>query len=366
MEKKAWNNGPFGDIEGALRELFESRGYVRYRMSKFEEYDLYAKNRSFITGEAILTFTDTDGRLMALKPDVTLSVIRNTVPGTSLKKVYYSESVYRAKDASSGFSEIPQAGLECIGELNLYSVCEVISMAAQALEEMSRVYVLDLSHMALLSGVLEDMDVPAGCREELLRLAEEKNAHELRALAQRNGLSPEDIRLLEKLIRLRAPLRDGVRQLSALPLGNNAAGALTELARLARVLGEREEIFLDLSLRADPRYYNGVVMRGYLPGVPTAVLSGGRYDGLMRRLHRESGAMGFAVYLNLLQRLPSGGTRPDADVLVIDAGADPLELADYTRELRGSGLRVRVDRAVPEGFTFGRLVTFDREGGHES
>lgn len=41
-------------------------------MSKFEEYDFYAENRSFLHSEAILTFTGLDGKLLALKPDVTL------------------------------------------------------------------------------------------------------------------------------------------------------------------------------------------------------------------------------------------------------------------------------------------------------
>ena len=62
----------------ALRSLYEQNGYRRYKMSKFEEYDLYANNKDILESEGIITFTDTNGKLMALKPDVTLSVIRNT------------------------------------------------------------------------------------------------------------------------------------------------------------------------------------------------------------------------------------------------------------------------------------------------
>lgn len=61
----------------ALRELYHAYGYRPYKMSKFEPYDLYVQNRSFLVGDNILTFTDTNGRLMALKPDVTLSIIKN-------------------------------------------------------------------------------------------------------------------------------------------------------------------------------------------------------------------------------------------------------------------------------------------------
>ena len=76
-----------------LRELYRRHGYTLYRMSKFEEYDLYVRNKSFLVSEHILTFTDTDGRLMALKPDVTLSIVKNSpdAPGAT-QKVCYNEN----------------------------------------------------------------------------------------------------------------------------------------------------------------------------------------------------------------------------------------------------------------------------------
>ena len=63
-----------------LRSLYHKYGYAQYKMSKFEEYDLYVKNKDFLISEDVITFTDTNGRLMALKPDVTLSIVRNSNP----------------------------------------------------------------------------------------------------------------------------------------------------------------------------------------------------------------------------------------------------------------------------------------------
>ena len=79
-----------------LRSLYQKYGYRQYKMGKFEEYDLYVRNKDFLVSDGIITFTDTNGRLMALKPDVTLSIIKNSTdaPGC-LHKVYYNENVYR-------------------------------------------------------------------------------------------------------------------------------------------------------------------------------------------------------------------------------------------------------------------------------
>ena len=50
-------------------------------------------------------------------------------------------------------------------------------------------------------------------------------------------------------------------------------------------------------------YYNGVVFSGYIKGLPFRVLSGGRYDALLKRFGRQSGALGFAIYLDELDAL---------------------------------------------------------------
>ena len=86
-----------------LRKLYRSFGYTRYKMSKFEEYDLYVKNKDFLISDGVITFTDTSGRLLALKPDVTLSIINNCKDDVGeVYKVYYNENFYYCSCLSGG------------------------------------------------------------------------------------------------------------------------------------------------------------------------------------------------------------------------------------------------------------------------
>ena len=73
---------------------------------------------------------------------------------------------------------------------------------------------------------------------------------------------------------------------------------------LQNALGEDGRgTLLDLSMADEMEYYNGLVFTGYVAGVPRAVLKGGRYDYLMQRFTPGANAIGFAMYLDELERL---------------------------------------------------------------
>ena len=172
-----------------LRSLYNSYGYMPFKMSKFEEYDLYVGNKDFLVSDRVITFNDTDGRLLALKPDVTLSIVKNTVDEQdSVQKVYYNENVYRVSGATGQFKEIMQAGIECIGDVSKNDVFEVVYLAAKSLALVSDDFVLDISHMGILSSLIESASDSELFKKEIFSLVAEKNAHETAAVCRRYGL----------------------------------------------------------------------------------------------------------------------------------------------------------------------------------
>ena len=85
----------------ALRALYEAAGCRKYHMGRFEEYSLYQANRSFLSSEQVITFTDLDGRLLALKPDVTLSPWSGKRPPGSARRCW-SAAAQRTHSAPRG------------------------------------------------------------------------------------------------------------------------------------------------------------------------------------------------------------------------------------------------------------------------
>ena len=346
-----------------LRALYQKYGYAQYKMGKFEEYDLYVRNKDFLVSDGIITFTDTDGRLMALKPDVTLSIIRNTRDVEGLvQKVCYAENVYRISGSTRQFKEIMQTGLECIGDVDLYCLCEVIRLAAESLDAIDPDNVLELSHMGVVSALVNQLGLDPDERDQVLRCVGEKNADGIRKLCP-----GRDIEGVLKLITAHgAPDRvvEAMRPFCAQGL---AKAALDELERVTGILSQLDvrDIQIDFSIVNDMNYYNGIVFRGYIRGIPSGVLSGGQYDKLMQRMGRESRAVGFAIYMDLLERLGSGARPYDVDAVVLyDEGADAARLSRTIRRFAQSGRSVVAQKAVPDKLKYRQLLRFT-EGGLE-
>ena len=336
-------------ITERLRSLYRRYGYSPFKMSKFEEYDLYAQNKDFLVSDNVITFTDRSGKLMALKPDVTLSIVRASRPGQAEpEKVYYNENVYRIARGSEGFRELLQTGLECIGPVDDYHIAEVLTLAAESLGLISEERVLVLSHLDAVTKALDAAQVSGETRQALLEAMRAKNLQGLLTICRTAGAAPEGAAMLEALVKFSGAPRQVLAELEAFPLLAQERRALAGLLDALEAAGHGEMLRLDFSVIPDLNYYAGIVFRGFVGGVPDSVLSGGQYDKLITKLGKSGGAIGFAVYLDLLERLgPEEGYDVDL-VLLRDADADVLTLQQTVRTLTSQGLSVRVCRHIPE------------------
>lgn len=364
--------------------LFEQRGYRRYRMSNFEAYDLYRENKNFLQSEGIITFTDATGRLMALKPDVTMSIVKQTKPDVAEQKLYYIEHVFRMAPQGGQYQEISQMGLEYIGGLGGYAEAEAVELALKSLADIGAQSVLNVGHMGFVTGLLDALGVQPAARAAALAALRDKNMHTLHDITGESRLSKEQTAHLFELASLAGPFgnmlhaaddmlaelkkaaafpetadesktavsrtMDGIRVMAA------ALEELWDLYDALHALGALGSLRLDLSTLGDIDYYNGIVFKGYVKDVPRAVLSGGRYDHLMRRFGKPQAAVGFALYLSELNRLFQESRAYDVDTLLLyEAQHTPAQVAAAVRTLSLQG-SVFAALAPPEGLRARRTV----------
>ena len=344
----------------ALRSLYRERGYSQYKVSKFEEYDLYARNKDFLISDSVITFTDTNGKLMALKPDVTLSIIKNLKDlHDCVQKDFYNENVYRISKGSHAFKEIMQAGLECFGDIDNYNICEVVSLAAKSLKTISENSVLDISHLKLIGDIIEGFDVDAQGKKEILKCIGEKNVHELKRVCASLGVADESADIIKLLITTSGKPADVLPLLESTLNGKADISPINQLKEIIEGIDEdvRDMLRIDFSVVDDMKYYNGIVFKGYIEGIPSSVVSGGQYDRLMNRMKRKSGAIGFAVYLDALERLGMTAKKYDVDTLLVYSEKDsPSAVSTTVKALSANGSSVLACKKIPEDIKYRAAV----------
>ena len=312
--------------------LFKQYGYDRYRTAKFESYEVYRRNKDYIGDESIVTFTSATGKLMALRPDVTLGLLNN-LTSVGRKKLCYDENVFR-RDEKGEYLELRQMGVENIGASDSYAEYKTVALAVKAMELIGEEYILTIGHMDLVEAFIVEADTDENQTKKALEFIQAKAFHELRKLLGEKG---------EKLIELvstEGKWESALKKAEELGSGK-ADKAIAELKALLSALkksGLDERVRLDFSLISDYRYYNGIVFRGFVRPIAYAVLSGGRYDNMMRRLGKGDSATGFALDFGGLAGLVK--REKSCDTLVIYGNEQPEKVATLVDALVKEGKRV--------------------------
>ena len=348
-----------------LRSLYRRFGYCPYNMSKFEEYSLYARNKDFLISDAIISFTDTQGRLMALKPDVTLSIINNSkdAPG-HVQKMYYDENVYRLLKGAHSFKEIKQTGLECIGDITTLEIGEVLMLAHRSLESISKDYIFEISHVGLMEALLDETHLSHSAGKKVLSCITSKNSDELNYICSEENISDYDKEKIMLFLNNYPDFDSAVaafEKICASEASVHMLGEFRQALDFIKAMGFAGHTKVNFSLTNDMNYYSGIAFRGYIQGIPTGILSGGQYDNLMKRMGRKSRAIGFAVYLDALKRFGDDDKEYDVDIVLL-AGDDVVAAVKAADELSAGNTSVRICKEIPQGLHCRQILSIADRG----
>ncbi len=327
----------------SLRAIYESYGYRPYKMSKFEEYDLYSANIDFLGEGGVLTFNDVNGKLMALKPDVTLSIVKNSKGNKGTQKVHYRENVYRRTARFGGFRELHQSGIECIGDIGKYETAEVLLLALKSLEATGCDFRLDISHFGIITELIGD-GISEDIKHQLFTCIKRKNVDGIKELTVKYALDVERFESLAYALSLNCSPSEMTSLLSGISYlkDSEALSDLNDIVSVISDLGYVDKVGIDLSVVNDMNYYRSLIFRGYIDCVPEAILFGGRYDDLVKKMGRDAGALGFAVALDRLQDIKSVNIKSDTVLIVYTDGVSVQSVMSLSEKLRKEGVTVKV------------------------
>lgn len=344
-------------VEDAVMAVFDGWGYEEIAAPSVDYYVLFERGMGHEEASRSFRFTDTDGRLLALRPDVTSSIARAAATlfanAERPLRFCYAASVFRQRPRShvEWRRQGRQLGCELIGPGGAAADLEVLTIAAEVLARLGLRYRVTLNHVGVFNGVAEQLKLDDEGREAVRRLVDSRAAAELESLlAGHPSESPEASPLAARLTRLSGG-REVLEEARAVAAGGRARAALEALEEtwgVVEALGLADDFEIDLGDVSGLDYYTGLVFKIYAEGAGARVGSGGRYDELTANFGRREPARGFVLDLDAITEIIARGgdfqPRDGADEApspVRSEGA--CELLREAKRRRARGEKVRLE-----------------------
>ena len=348
-----------------IRKMYDSYGYKKISLPSFEEYDLYNENKDFIDRN-VLTVMSPNGKLLALRPDITLSVAKKVSKDQSLKysKIYYQENTYNLTKYV-GYEEDEQLGIELIGKESTFLDFEIINLAVKSLDIINKKSMIVLSHAGFISSIFENFDLKYETKEQILDCINRKNSHDIQKILKKNEHISENVKkLIYKIPELSGNLENIEKELLKYEINVNTKKILSELKRLNSLLMKfykKSKIIFDFSVVKNLNYYNGIILQGYIEGFPNVILTGGRYDKLFEKFGVDTGAVGFAILTDGLKGYYKDTDKKDFEILIAYDNSDFEKLVEIVNDFQKKGLRVRTENIETLGESDFEIFNFDEK-----
>ena len=306
-------------VEDVAMSVFEGWNYEEVITPSVDYYDLFEQGMGQREAQRGFRFTDSDGRLLALRPDVTSSVARMAATLLSERprplRFCYAAPVFRQQTQSHAEwrRENTQLGCELIGVGGKPADLEVLRLAAEILSRLNLAssYCITINNVEIFNGVAAHLNLEANAREQLRRLIDTREAAELQRFLQ--TFQTAEARAFSDPTQLTGKL-DVIRKARQTISNARSVAALDSLEALwveIEALGLANAFEIDLGDVSSLDYYTGLSLKIFVHGAGASVGRGGRYDGLTGSFGRTEPAVGFVLNLDALTEVLARRSEPN-------------------------------------------------------
>ncbi|WP_066683782.1 ATP phosphoribosyltransferase regulatory subunit [Christensenella intestinihominis] len=339
-------------IENEIRDSFLKNGYNEIETPSFEYYEVFMHDSVPYVQENMMKFFDQKGRILALRPDLTGPIARaaatKLLARQEVLRLCYIQNAFGFFNRGiAGKTEFTQAGVELIGKRGADADAEVIALAIGTLRKIGLDgFKIELGQVAYFKGLIEGSGLDEEQTERIRLLVDTKNNVELEYELSRLNMEASKKKALLELGGLFGG-REALAKAEALAKSEECRKAVENIREVFDILcgfGYEDYLSIDFGILNNFNYYSGIIFRGISDGIGMPILSGGRYDELLREFGTDAPATGFAMGVKeLLVVLERQGKLPRAfgKTMVIRADRNMLRQAfAYAQELRGQGKQV--------------------------
>ena len=326
-----------------IENIFASWGYEPVSTPALEYYQTFDNAYNELTDDEMYKFVDRNGHVLALRSDMTVPIARMTASRFALRKppfrFRYCEDVYKVRHSFAGQrNEATDCGIECIG-LGEESNLEVLSIALDTMAAIGAgPWQLELGNSSFFRSACTAEKLDKEDIDKLARLIDRKSMVDLSEFVASLSLSEKAASFFCTLPLLGgdASIFEKAEEISFTDDLKAAVAKMKTLYEKLKVLGYGSQVYFDFGKAPHLDYYTGIIFEGYVEGVGTSFLSGGRYDCLLAKFGKDMPACGFSIKLDtILDALPKEKEIPVREVTY--RSGEELDALLKARELRKLG-----------------------------
>lgn len=295
-------------IEYSIRKTLNIWSYDEIETPSIEYYDVFSDDSDLTPQEMMFKFFDQNGRILVLRPDMTIPVAR--LAATKYKDVSgplrfcYIGNTFRYNESGGGRQkEFTQAGAEILGEPGPNADAEVICTAIDCvLQTGLQNFKIDIGQVEFFKGLMEQAGFDQEISDKVRVFIEKKDYPGMDEVVKNIEMNEE----LKSMI-LNIPsyfgglsLPDELLKSNLSERCKNALNNLKQIIEIIKDYGYERYVSVDLGMVQSLNYYTGVIFKGFTHGVGFPIISGGRYDRLVSKFGKEMPATGFSTGINLL------------------------------------------------------------------
>lgn len=343
-------------LQDRLFGVLKQYGYQAIETPTFEYFDVFSREVGTTASKELFKFFDRDGNTLVMRPDFTPSIARSAAKyyhdeDMPIRFGYMGNTYINHHSLQGRLKETTQLGAELIGDDSVSADAEILAMMIRCLRMAGlKEFQVSIGHIDFFKGLIEEAKLEEEVEFELRELISNKNHFGVEELLAEHNIA-EDVKSgLEKMPELFGSidvLKDAERM-----VGNEKSKAAIErlkaIYEALKVYGVEDYITFDLGMVSKYKYYTGVIFKAYTYGVGEALITGGRYNSLLKHFGKDSAAIGCVLLVNQLMAALSRqkieiATAKDAVLLICEMDKE-TEAVIQAEELRSKGQKVTVLR----------------------
>jgi ATP phosphoribosyltransferase regulatory subunit len=330
-------------IEGEMKRW----GYQFIETPTLEYFDTVG-SASAILDRVLFKLLDQQGHTLVLRPDMTTPIARVAVSKLLNDKqplrLASSASLFRAQQREGGRpAEFEQIGVELIADETMSADAEVIALMVSSIKEAGlNEFQISVGQIGFVQELFLQILGTEERVKTLTRFLYEKNYVGYREHVKSLPLSSIDKQRLFDLLQLRGgeEVIEKAFGLIENEAGRQAIGQLRQLWEIISDYGVQNHVKLDLTLINHMSYYTGILFEMYAGNVGFPIGSGGRYDKLLEKFGKPTGATGFAVRIDRLLEALGELEQPEPIVCILFSDERRKEAFQLANEKRSQGEQV--------------------------